>query len=457
MQTAPFVGKAEPIWKRIDGAGLVCIYLAMLLIIPARLVFSRIPMTLAPTIAFAALLGVLWLCSQLVDTLGVAKGHNAPRVALTCFLAANLITYGVATRRHLPDDELNLADSGLIRITAMTALGVFLCDTVTVRERLNRLLRVLVGVIAVCAGIGLVQFALDLDLTQYLQFPGLKATSEYSNPERASFRRPSGTTNHPIEFGVVCAMAIPFAAHYLFRAMDRGEPRWKWALSLSMVGGGALVSLSRTAILSLAVVILVVIASVRGRRRLIVAGMSIGFAAAAVLAIPGLFGTLYGLFANIDSDPSVTSRTDDYDEAWRHIGLHPIAGRGFGTFLPDKYLILDNQYLMTLIENGWIGLVTFVGMFVVGVYAAVRVIVISRNHEMRGLAGAMISAMLIALISAATFDLLSFSVIAGLSFFSVGLCGSLLRIARAENPPRARVGRVTWTEKLKASLKAGAR
>lgn len=422
----------HPERQRADGATLTCAYLLILLIIPARLVISKIPMTLAPVIVFAAGLGVLWVCSQLVNTLGIAKGRNIVRTSFAVLLAAHLMTYGVATRRFLPADELNLTDSGMIRMLATIALGVFVCDGIRNRARLDRVFRVLTATLAVVAAMGLIQFAFNVDLTQYLNLPGLRAAVEYSNPVRAMFRRPASTTNHPIEFGLICAAAVPLATHYIVRSQDRGQPAGRWWLCLAMVAGGAMVSLSRTAILALAIAMLVVLISLPGRRRIFALVVGTGFVGAAGVLVPGLIGTVVNLFTNIEDDPSVTSRTDDYTEAWRQVDLHPWLGRGFGTFLPTKYLILDNQYLMTLIENGWVGLCAFIGIFLAGLLAALRVCLMTRDPELRGLGTCLVSGLLIGLVGAATFDLLSFSVATGLTFLFVGLCGALLRIARAE-------------------------
>lgn len=416
--------------QRADGATLTCVYLVILLIVPARLVFSKIPMTLGPVTVFAAGLGVLWVCSQLVNTLAIAKGRNVVRTAFALLLATQLMTYAVATRRYLPPDELNLTDSGMIRMLATVAVGVFVCDAIRNRARLDRVLRVLTAAIAIVAGFGLIQFAVGIDLTQYLNLPGLRAASEYSNPVRANFRRPSGTTNHPIEFGLVCAIAVPLAAHQVLRALDRGLPTARWWLCLGLVGGGAMVSLSRTAILALAIAFIVLLIALPGRRRIFALVIGMGFIGAAGVLIPGLIGTVFRLFSNIEEDPSVTSRTDDYTEAWRQVDLHPWLGRGFGTYIPSKYQILDNQYLMTLIENGWVGLCAFVAIFLAGIYAAVRVCVLTREAEVRNLCACLIGCLLIGLVGAATFDLLSFGVATGLMFLLIGVCGALLRVIR---------------------------
>lgn len=420
--------------QRADGATLVCAYLLALLIIPARLVLSFVPMTLPPALVIALLLGVLWLATQMVDTLGMGKGRNVVRTAVGLYLAAHLATYGVATRRWLPTDELTTADSSIVRIVATISVAVFICDAVRTKERLDKVLKLILGCAAVIAFVGLVQFGLGIDLAGYVSIPGLRAQENgYAVMEsRSIFRRPTGTTNHPIEYGLVCAMAVPLGAHYVFKARDEGTPHLRWLACLGLVGLGAMTALSRTAILVMAVAGVVMIATLPRKRKITALVVGGGFFLGASLVVPGLFGTLRGMFSNIEDDPSVKARTADYAAASEQIDLNPMLGRGFGTFLPTKYTILDNQFLLTLIENGYLGLFALIGMFLAAAFAAIRVRMISDDQHLRGLAACVLSAVLAGGIGAFTFDLLGFGVATGLVFTMIGLAGAMLRIAKAE-------------------------
>ncbi|GAA1945734.1 O-antigen ligase family protein [Amycolatopsis minnesotensis] len=416
-----------------DGTTLVCLYVLVLMLVPAKFVISRIPMTMAPITVLAFGLGVVWGCAHLVSTLRMAKGRTMVRTGLFLMLATHLLTYGIATRRYLPPDEVNLTDSGLIRILGTISVALFVCDAVVTRDRLDRLLKVVVGVVAVMAGVGILQFAFGFDLTQYLNVPGLRAQGGYDAiQERAAFRRPAGTTNHPIEYGLICAAVTPLAGHYAFNAKGSGVSAARWWLCTALIGGGALVSVSRTAILGLLIVGVVLVLALPGRRKIVVLGCGLGAIGVASLLVPGLIGTLYGLFANIDEDPSVTSRTDDYTVAWQQVDLHPWTGRGFGTYLPDKYQLLDNQYLLTLIENGWIGLLGMLAAFVLAITAAVKVRMSARDLTTKSLSASLIAGVAVGVAGAATFDLFSFGVATGLVFVLIGASGALNRIAAAE-------------------------
>lgn len=420
--------------QRADGATLLIFYLLALLVVPARFTIAFVPITLPPALFVALCLAILWFAAHLVDHLGLAKGRNTVRTLLGLYVMLHLMTYALATRRYLPPDELSVSDSALIRIVAMSALAVFVIDAVRSGERLSRLLRVMVACLTVSAFVGLIQFGIGLDLASYITLPGLRVQDNgYSALEsRSIFFRPAGTVNHPIEFGLVCVLGVPFAAHFVFQAKDRGEPVGRWWTALSLLALMAILSLSRTAIIGLVVTGIVLGVLLPRRRGLPLLGVGAVFLGGASAVVPGLFGTVTSMFSNIEDDPSFQGRTKDYDGAWLEIAKHPWLGRGFGTFLPSKYTILDNQYLLTMIENGYLGLLAYVLLFLGGIYAALRARALSKDESIRGIAVCLVGAMLTSALGAATFDQLSFSVATGMSFLMVGVSGALLRIAKQE-------------------------
>lgn len=421
--------------QRADGTTLVCVFLLMLLIIPARLVITGIPMSITPATLAGVALGVIWFCCQLVTTLGVAKGRNLARTALFLYAVSQMATYGYATRNYLPMDELQGADRTIVVVFGTVCVGIAVCDGVKNLARLDVLLKFMTVAIGVVATIGFIQFAAGFDLTKYLAVPGLRpVTDDGFVLARSAFRRPAGTTGHPIEFGVVCAIGVPLATHYAYRAKDAGQKSGKWWMCLGIIACGSVVSLSRSAILGLCLGGVVLLLGWSGRRRVQALIAAAGFLVVLRMIVPGLIGTLYSLFDNIGDDPSISGRTDDYASATEQIAKHPLLGRGNGTYLSEKYGPLDNQYLGTLVQNGYIGLIVLIFLFLAGLYAAARVRAISPDPVVRDLALSLIAAQSIVALGAATFDLLWFSTATGLTFVLVGASGALLRAVQAQAP-----------------------
>jgi polysaccharide biosynthesis protein PslJ len=420
--------------QRADGTTLACIYATVLFVLPSHLVVAAIPLALAPSMLIGMGLGLLWFCAQMVNTLGMAKGRSLVRTSLFLFAFGQLATYGYATYGWMPSDELNATDRSVITIMAVAVVGIMVCDAVRGLSRIDKLLRVIVYGATFVAVIGLIQFFFGIDPTHYMVLPGLRAVDDVNTLlERSIFRRPSGTAGHPIEFGVVCAVAAPLAAHYAFRAKDAGQRTWTWWLCLLAVSIGAMVSLSRSAILGLIAAAIILLPSWPVRRRWQTLGVAVVFLGVMRLMIPGLIGTLFSLFNNLSGDPSIQHRTEDYARAEVQIAIHPWLGRGFGTYLPDKYGPLDNQYLGTLVENGIIGLTVLIVLLLAGVYAALRSRMASKDHAVRDLSQTLIACLSVIIVADATYDAFGFIMATGLCFMLVGICGALWRTIR-ENP-----------------------
>jgi O-antigen ligase len=149
------------------------------------------------------------------------------------------------------------------------------------------------------------------------------------------------------------------------------------------------------------------------------------------LLIPGLIGTIRSLFTNILYDPSTQGRTEDYGRVGAFIGERPYFGRGIFTFLPDRYFWLDNQYLGLLIETGIVGLIAFLGVFVVG-FRTARQARIGGDHETRSLGQALAAGSLAVILSAGTFDMLAFPMVSGVAFLLIGCSGALWRLTTPE-------------------------
>lgn len=420
-------------YGRVDGATLGCFFALSLTIIPARLIFKGLPLALTPAMLIGLFMGVLWFCAQMVDTLGVAKGRNAVRTSMFLFALSQVATFGYSTYSWLPNDELKATDRTFITMMAFVCVGIAVCDGVRGLARIDQVLKFLVSGATFMAIVGILQFLIAFDLTQYLMFPGLKLAGEISFVlDRAGFRRPAGTAEHPIEFGVVCAMAVPLALHYSFRAMDYGGKHWRWWTCTAILGLAATQSLSRSAILGLSLAGLILIPHLpKGRRWKAVVAV-LGFVAVLRVAVPGLVGTLIALFTNIGIDPSIDSRERGIDRAGQEIAEHLWLGRGLGTFLPTKYGYLDNQYLGTMVMAGMVGLAALIFLFLAAGYAAMRARMTSDDPKVRDLGVTLAASLSVPAVSAATFDLLAFSVATGFAFLLMGASGALLRAVREE-------------------------
>ncbi|WP_418606295.1 O-antigen ligase family protein [Georgenia sp. SUBG003] len=108
--------------------------------------------------------------------------------------------------------------------------------------------------------------------------------------------------------------------------------------------------------------------SVRERLNLLV--VALGALVLVRATLPGLLGTITGFFLGAAEDDSVTARLDDYPVVDKFFAESPWIGRGLGTFLPEEYVLLDNQYLMSLVEGGIVLLGATIAFFVLALASA---------------------------------------------------------------------------------------
>jgi polysaccharide biosynthesis protein PslJ len=151
---------------------------------------------------------------------------------------------------------------------------------------------------------------------------------------------------------------------------------------------------------------------------------------------PGIIGTLTALFSKADEDPSISGRTEDYAHVEQWFSQRPILGRGPRTLIPDLYIILDNQWLYSLVTQGIVGLVALALMHLVAIWLAALAFRRSKSAEDRHLAMALICAQVISLLVGATFDSLSFTTFSTTWALLTGMCGAVWRLTHSARTVR---------------------
>ena len=138
-----------------------------------------------------------------------------------------------------------------------------------------------------------------------------------------------------------------------------------------------------------------------------------------------------------NSDPSLATRLEDYQELDDLLGPHPWLGRGpqaITTYVSrdGTQMILDNQYLLSIAETGLIGLAAMVVLILSTASAAERRIRNGRDeHEVFT---AVLCATVAFAVMAATFDVLRFSQASALFMIVVGVAATRPTSTRAVRP-----------------------
>ena len=201
---------------------------------------------------------------------------------------------------------------------------------------------------------------------------------------------------------------------------------------MGLIGAALPMTVSRSAVLAvLAVAFILLPTWPKLERRIAYVVMALGVAGLWML-VPGLIGTFRTLFATLTGDTSTTSRTSAFSTAMPYISQHPWFGHGFGTFFPATYFFTDDQYLLSLIEIGVVGLFALLALFVTGLVTAQRVRRATNDPEMRDLGQCLTATIAVAMVAFGTFDALSYNMAAGLTFLFLGCTGAALRLLKAQ-------------------------
>lgn len=427
--------------RRLTVLVLLGVFLALQFLIPARLVIRGMGAVGRPSVAVGILLGFLWLVSA-IRPHRLPGGRQPVRWAVGIFVAVQLTGYVVGFDRLPTHGQASGADRWLIFVVAFAGVTLSVADGMRTRRDLDRLLRILVGFASLMSVVGVLQFFRIVDLTRYIRIPGLGLNTDLigvSARGDGDFLRVMGTANHYIEYGVVLALALPIALHYVLFSPRGWTKVWR-VLALVVIALGIPLSISRSAIVTLVVVMLLLGTIWTSRQRYNAAVLGVLGVAAFHLLNPGVLGTIRSLFTNAENDPSITARIERTAIVMRLWEERPVLGWGSGMVTPEEFLLLDNQVYMFLLAGGIVGLAGFVVFLAVPYFVGRSVRLHGYDEETRHLGHTLAVTMPSAFVVSGTFDTFSFATFVALLVVLIGATGALWRLdrqMRASDPPPA--------------------
>lgn len=410
---------------------------------PSELIVAPLGAAGTPAQILGIVLLLWWLVSRLVPRGTTIEGIGPVKWLLLAFAAALILSYVKGTGQPLSQPERSSADRAMLTLAAWSGIALSVSDGLATRERLDRLLKLLAGGVVGIAVLGMVQFFLGIDIAHLFTIPGLSSNHTFGTlVERSDFRRVSGTTIHPIEFGVVLSMSLPLVIHYALQG--RGRARWLWWGGAALVAFALPMSVARTAILGGVISMGIAFWSWPRRVRIRALLMLPPGLLAMSVAVPGLLGTIRSLFLNASNDPSTKGRLEDYDAVWYYFTQAPWFGHGIGTFIPSLYRTLDNQYLGALVETGLVGLVALLALLLGGVLTAFVLRERLTDPAERSLVSALGAGLAVPAIAFGTFDGLAFAMCAGITFVLLGAVALMWRIEQQRRIPQSAIVTRPW-------------
>ncbi|MFI8277378.1 O-antigen ligase family protein [Streptomyces sp. NPDC085929] len=423
--------------RQPDAAALLSGYLGLAFFIPSNLTLPGMGGVGTPANVYA-LLGLFWyLATWLTGRIRPAAGTRLPRVVLWLLAVSVLASYLANAARGSSHKEVLGADRGLIGLLVWVSIVVLVSAGIQDRARLDVLLRRAVVMGSVVAAIGYYDFFTATNIAEHISIPGLHSSvAQITTLDRGAFTRPRSTTAQPLEFGGMLALLLPFAVQQAFDPVRSHLSRWRRWGPVALMGGALPLTVSRTSIIGALIVVLVMVPRWKPQRRWTAIGLLLGSVACLKVLVPGLIGTITTLFGSFlsNSDSSTQARTVKYSAIVPYLEERPLFGRGLGTFTPDLYFFTDNQYMLTLAEMGLLGLLALLALFFTGIHQGGAIRRLAADESDRELGQAFFASALVALVSSATFDALSFPMFAGMFFLTIAAGGSYLGFIRRSAP-----------------------
>jgi len=414
-----------------DAGTVLIVFVVALLLIPAALTLAAGGGVATPATLCGLVAAILWVLGRLngSPSAGVSIGT---RLAMLAYGTVVLISYAAAVLEARVPVETRGADRGVIVTVSLLGVALLASEMIPSRARLDAVLKAALLAGALAAVVAILQFAFSFDVTAHIGLPGFSRlhTGYEAITRRGGFNRVSGTALWPIELSAALTMLIPIGLHFIFATR-----RLVWVIVTVVVAAAVPLSISRTGVIGLITVAVVMLPAWPNEFRLKVVSATLTLVVAVSIAVPGLVTELYNLFAKAGHDDSVTARQKDWAVAEAYFNRRPWFGRGFGTFIPSRYRVFDNQWLLSLVEVGLIGTLAFLTVLLVGIGCARAVRRMSTGARDRDLAQALIASIAVALVTCVTFDFLSFPLARGVAFLLLGCAGALLRLQRVATPP----------------------
>jgi hypothetical protein len=409
----------------------------------------NLPMQLEPYRLLVLGVGAGMLASLMIDSrLRLrATGLDAPLAMLALAMVLSVLTRS----GYVLSEGLGKYSFRSISFFA-TYLIVFYLVTLAVRRRsdVEMLLRLLVAGAAIVAVLAVVEEWGHYNFFDHLQqyFPILRFQGVPYTTDRGGVRA-YASAQHPIAMGAAFALVFPLAIYLGHSTRQR-----RWWLCCGLLILGALATKSRTAIIMLAVILVVLWILKPAETRRMIPKLILPLLVVAHVAMPGTLGTFKSAFfptggvlsAETNAEVSWHSnygkgRVGEWSPALKEWEITPLFGQGAGTRVSDledprvNAPILDDQWLWSLLELGVFGVVALLWFFVVAVRRFGR-LAKRDTTENSWLLTAFAASIASYAIGMLTFDAFNFVQVTMLLFLITALGVATLRPEDSEPPAR---------------------
>jgi O-antigen ligase len=321
---------------------------------------------------------LLWVMVALGGTARPRLVRSPVNAAILIFLLVCILSIGFNLHSLAWDGELSLSVKQL-SLAASYVVLFYICATSVRRSEVPAFAKLLVGLACLTAIGTIYQYRTGTDpfFTISSAVLGGSHVASASSVTAAAAQtsasaRPlvTGPAQHGLADTTLMCVALPFALVFA-RAASRRRGQALWSAAGVLLLAGSFSTGRKSALLVPLASYIVLVMYDRRHLRFLPYAVVLGGVASAIL--PHAISHLVFQLTHASSSSSTATRTSDYPAVVPYILSHLIIGRGYGSFDPHKYRILDDQMLGWLIEIGVVGAIAYLGLMVATVATVWRV------------------------------------------------------------------------------------
>ena len=419
---------------RVAWRGLLASVLVVVLFVPIRrFTFpGSLPIQLEPYRLLVGLVLLAWISSLLADpSVRVRRsGLEGPIAVIAIGVFASVVVNpsGVA---GVPAE----VTKALMFFLSFVLFFYFMVSVVRDWDDVDRIVRLLVGGGAIVAFFALVEYRMRWSLfDQFAHIPFLQKINLPIEDPRGGRPRPYGSAEHPIALSALLVILLPLTV-YLVRRHGR-----IWWLAAGVLLPAMAATVSRTGVVMLGVTLLALL-WMRPREVWRWLPLLIPLLLMTKVVAPGAIGSLRyqfnpagGIIANQSTsrgNVQAGNRLTDVGPVFSDVARKPLFGIGYGVRVRGSTVktgrVLDDQWLGTLYDTGFVGLL---GWFWLVVRYCRRVARSARGDDTPEgwLKVALVASVLSFAVGMLTFDAFSFIQVTFV-FYTLLALGAIIAIA----------------------------
>ena len=348
---------------------LIALLMAIVFLVPFNDILLDVPLPIDlyfDRLFLPVIIGV-WAISL------AAGGIHAPRIRVTWIHVAIGVVVAIAglsvvlAARDLQHGQTwELAIKKLALLASYVSLFVIVASSIR-RSEVRAFTTYTLALACVCALGIIIEYRFAFNIFYRLSdslLPGVFSVGSVDSVgvDEIGRREPRGPAQAALEAVAMIAMVLPIVIARLIHSTGERAQRIKYAIVTAILMAGIVATFRKSAFLA-PISVCLTIAYFRRRELLKLAPLGVVLIVLVQALSPG---ALSGVVGQLDAGRlgvnTVSDRAADYDAVRPDVWTNLFIGRGYGSYEPTTYRILDMELLRQLVEVGVLGLLAYLAM-----------------------------------------------------------------------------------------------